>query len=483
MSLWEPSMPSRFHRDPPWVLPMNLTSIHRELDVHDHNQRVQVPIPRQKPLPWSLNDTTYTIIHIRSSQHAVNHIDVCVIPNNGHSPWVLNIPRSVLQTYLESAHFNSTYHKEMCPRSNISSNEIERLSRQHVEGCLQDQINVAPDVELSRLLAHGPGSRIAASATSTAPVTEPLSRLLLALRQKIIFSPRALEEVIASKKSIQMTKRLDSEDRILFLEFIQLILMTGYPLAKGVSRQARRLALSISKATNLMLLSSLFFPIVPDSHKLVGSGGYADVFKTQVRNQTLAVKRLRGIVNDSRSEKTKKVVMNEMMIWHSLRHQYVLPFYGIFLWDEKYGKTISLVAPWMVNGSLIEYRLRYGIKGFNAREKAKVAEGMEYLHEEGIVHGDLKGANVLVGADRHVKIADFGLSIHLDATMSSTKRSTAGTTQWMAPELLLEGSSRTNESDVYAYGQLIIEPNKPIVFFFARYTRVTHHSGIYLTPK
>ncbi|KAL0062709.1 hypothetical protein AAF712_010404 [Marasmius tenuissimus] len=89
-----------------------------------------------------------------------------------------------------------------------------------------------------------------------------------------------------------------------------------------------------------------------------------------------------------------------------------------------------------------------------------VASGLAYLHKKKIVHGDLKGVNILITDSLRACIADFGLSHVADTqglrfTTSSTRPS--GTTRWLAPELLLGGGGPSKESDVYSYACVCYE--------------------------
>jgi len=84
----------------------------------------------------------------------------------------------------------------------------------------------------------------------------------------------------------------------------------------------------------------------------------------------------------------------------------------------------------------------------------QIARGMDHIHEHGLVHCDLKSANVLLFEKEDVtKICDFGSAQPLDHT--STVSGTAGTYRWMAPEF-----SKTNaqqRSDVFSYGMILYE--------------------------
>ena len=65
-------------------------------------------------------------------------------------------------------------------------------------------------------------------------------------------------------------------------------------------------------------------------------------------------------------------------------------------------------------------------------------EGLDYLHSQGVIHRDIKGANILTTKDGKVKLADFGVSTILNSDREDKNISLAGTPYWMAPEVILE---------------------------------------------
>ncbi|KAG6807635.1 hypothetical protein H0H92_006874, partial [Tricholoma furcatifolium] len=95
-----------------------------------------------------------------------------------------------------------------------------------------------------------------------------------------------------------------------------------------------------------------------------------------------------------------------------------------------------------------------------------VAKGLSYLHENGIIHGDLKGPNILIDSTGRARLADFGISAISDSaiaawTSQSSGASKGGSVRWQAPELcnLENGEAVKNSaaSDVYAWGCVAFE--------------------------
>lgn len=85
----------------------------------------------------------------------------------------------------------------------------------------------------------------------------------------------------------------------------------------------------------------------------------------------------------------------------------------------------------------------------------QVLQGLQYLHDQGVIHRDIKGANILTTKDGTVKLADFGVSTSTLAAPDKEAQ-VVGTPYWMAPEIIqLSGAS--SASDIWSVGCTVIE--------------------------
>ncbi|KAF9778179.1 kinase-like domain-containing protein [Thelephora terrestris] len=188
--------------------------------------------------------------------------------------------------------------------------------------------------------------------------------------------------------------------------------------------------------------------------------GFADVSIGEYLGLPVAIKSLG--VRGRDDPKTFKGLCREIICWKHLSHTNILPLFGVSVSEDRC--HFSILTEWMPNGNVIRYA-RSNPKANRLKLLAEVMSGVTYLHELKIVHGDLKGANILVDVTGTARVADFGLMTMIDmstAILSGTAVSSGGTHGWMSPELLdpsrFGANGRpTRESDCYALGMVIYE--------------------------
>ncbi|QRV92203.1 Tyrosine kinase family catalytic domain protein [Ceratobasidium sp. AG-Ba] len=187
----------------------------------------------------------------------------------------------------------------------------------------------------------------------------------------------------------------------------------------------------------------------------VSSGGFGDIYRCKLTNGVdVAVKTVRLYVGSSDQDKKQlKHAAQELYAWSKCKHPNVQPLLGLAMFRGQ----IGMVAEWESNGSMPEYIEKHTDVD-RCVMSLRIAEGLSYLHSSGVIHGDLKGANVLVSRDGIPRLADFGNAKLQEYTMKFTKTSTKETvsSRWAAPELF-EGGWCSFESDVYALGMTILE--------------------------
>ncbi|KIM89615.1 hypothetical protein PILCRDRAFT_812439 [Piloderma croceum F 1598] len=184
----------------------------------------------------------------------------------------------------------------------------------------------------------------------------------------------------------------------------------------------------------------------------IGIGYFSTVYKGTWRKRTVAIKVLATTT-------PRKVFTREIEIWKSLSHVNVLELFGA---SSAIGEPPwFFVSPYCQNGSLVTYLkgLKNGEEFDLLRCMHQVAKGMEYLHRKGVLHGDLKGANVLVDDNRRCLVSDFGQSeMRSEAYRLTGTPPAHGTLRWQAPEMMGGHHNRlTQEMDIYAFAICCVE--------------------------
>ncbi|KAJ7732237.1 kinase-like domain-containing protein [Mycena maculata] len=188
----------------------------------------------------------------------------------------------------------------------------------------------------------------------------------------------------------------------------------------------------------------------------VAAGAFGDIWKSRLRGQSVSVKMMR-IFRDADIKAVLKEFGREALIWRQLSHPNLLPFYGLYYVENR----LCLVSPWMESGHILDFLKNAPSDTNRVSLILDIALGLEHLHKERILHGDLKGMNILVTPSGRACIADFGLSTMTDVMTlrftHSTANSHGGTARYQAPELLLGESLNHFGSDVYAFACVCYE--------------------------
>ncbi|KAJ7788301.1 kinase-like domain-containing protein [Mycena olivaceomarginata] len=190
----------------------------------------------------------------------------------------------------------------------------------------------------------------------------------------------------------------------------------------------------------------------------VTGGAFGDIWKGLVNEQSVCLKIMR-IFENSDVKAVDKEFGREALIWRQLCHPNVLPFFGLYYLEGR----PCLVSPLMENGNVMKFLIN---KNPSDTDRVSlildVALGLQYLHDQNVVHGDLKGLNILITHSGRACIADFGVSAIANAmsvrfTHSTVTYARGGTTRYQAPELLRRESENHFGSDVYAFASVCYE--------------------------
>ncbi|KIN98588.1 hypothetical protein M404DRAFT_157433, partial [Pisolithus tinctorius Marx 270] len=106
--------------------------------------------------------------------------------------------------------------------------------------------------------------------------------------------------------------------------------------------------------------------------------------------------------------------LNEIYIWSQLQHENIIPLLGI---TTNFGHTVSMVTEWMEQGNAHQYVRDVAVDPrplvHQLVQLLDIAQELNYLHSHHsvIIHGDLKGENVLISKVGHALITNFGLSL------------------------------------------------------------------------
>ena len=145
-------------------------------------------------------------------------------------------------------------------------------------------------------------------------------------------------------------------------------------------------------------------------------------------------------------------MQSEIDLLHKLQHPLIVRYFE----TVRTADHLYLVLEYVENGSLASIVKNFGRfpEHLVVVYVRQVLTGLEWLHQHGVCHRDIKGANLLITKEGQVKLADFGVARNVQDTTGI--QSVVGTPYWMAPEII-QMSAFTTASDIWSLGCTIIE--------------------------
>ncbi|SPC61733.1 probable MAPKK kinase Kpp4 [Ustilago sp. UG-2017b] len=217
-------------------------------------------------------------------------------------------------------------------------------------------------------------------------------------------------------------------------------------------------------------------PIKWHKGALIGAGSFGNVFlgMNAKTGLLMAVKQVELPSGDSHLDQRKKGMLDalesEIKLLKTLEHENIVQYLDSFA-D---GSHLNIFLEYVPGGSIVALLRNYGafeeplVRNF----VRQILKGLSFLHNRGIMHRDIKGANILVDNKGGIKISDFGISkkVESDLVLATDKGgaggagaggaahrpSLQGSVFWMAPEVVKQ-TSYTIKADIWSLGCLVVE--------------------------
>ncbi|KAF9163176.1 hypothetical protein DFQ26_002863 [Actinomortierella ambigua] len=183
---------------------------------------------------------------------------------------------------------------------------------------------------------------------------------------------------------------------------------------------------------------------------LIGSGPYGEVYYAEKSGRPCVIKTLFL----RHADFLRADIEKEAAILQTLVHEHITEFYGAGF----AGPRIHLFAELVGNGNLANQIKWFGMsEATRSRLGYEIAQGLQYIHSNGILHRSLKSTNVLLTRELKAKICDFGLPTVRELKQLRSNWKPTRDVRWMAPELLSVKPAFSTKSDMYAFGMVLWE--------------------------
>ncbi|CAM9263203.1 unnamed protein product, partial [Heterosigma akashiwo] len=183
--------------------------------------------------------------------------------------------------------------------------------------------------------------------------------------------------------------------------------------------------------------------------ELIGCGATGRVYMglNEITGEIMAVKEI--ACTEKMSVDDLQAIQTEVDLMRKLNHPRIVQYIG----TEFVSNKLMIFTEWVPGGSLLTLKKKFGklsellLKNYIGQ----ILEGLAYLHAQGIVHRDIKAANVLVDDRGGIKLADFGSSKHFKEGSNTSEPAgpIRGTPYQMAPEVITQ-QSHGPKADVWA---------------------------------
>jgi eukaryotic-like serine/threonine-protein kinase len=189
----------------------------------------------------------------------------------------------------------------------------------------------------------------------------------------------------------------------------------------------------------------------------IAKGGMGVVWQAWdfVRKETVAIK---VVANDLIADPEFKVrIQDEARRHQRLRHPHIVPVLDVFEVD---GETCIVMQ--LIDGTSLDNMLESNALHHTEMREAiaiirDILEALDYAHQHGIVHRDVKPSNVLLDKDHQALLIDFGIALAMGEERRTRTGQIVGTPAYMSPEQITKPKSIDHRSDVYSVGCVFYE--------------------------